>query len=248
MKLLLILFIACCTPILAQNEFEMPIKIRSVNGDSTQIAVFGIKSNATINIDTALGEYDVPPLYQKVLGELFHFIDYTYNEEVLSYKDFRPDFKSDDDSIVYNLEVANINQVFSIEWGSFPKGIVSATMRSKFYSVDYDKIDMIKNNKIEIKNPAITDLIIVLRKSDITSVEDNDSKITLFPNPCTNSIQLNTDCKLISASLVNSIGEYFEIKISGNNTINMDRIPTGTYYLIISDENNSVIRKKIIKY
>ncbi len=248
MKKFILVLLAAIAPVVAQNDFEMGIKITNSNGDTVNRAMFGIKQNATKYIDEDLGEFAFPSLMPSILSSAFRFYEPSYEENILSYKDFRPDFSNDMDSIVYNFEITGIFNGFKLEWGEFPEGVKSAIIRSKFISDKYNSFDMKAIKSIEVENDAVTDFTIVLRNHIPTNnVEFNNfDLVQLFPNPANNIVNLESDLEIIKIQVSDLFGKIFDTKLE-KNYVNIENLPIGIYYISIFTSDSQVIRKKIIK-
>ena len=251
MKNLIYIILLVAAPLYAQSEFEMGIKLTNSNGDTINRALFGIKANATNQIDADYGEFAIPSLFPTILSSAFTFYDATYEENVMSYKDFRPYFNGEKDSIVYTFEVAGIINSFKLEWGDFPEWIKTAYIKSKFISDNYNYFNMLTTKEIEVLNSAVTEFYIVIKNySDETNVEENritDTKLIISPLPIANELNIVSEIQFNKAIIVNSIGEQYHAKVI-DNRIDMSNFSAGTYNLMLFDSKNQVIRKNIIKY
>ncbi len=82
----------------------------------------------------------------------------------------------------------------------------------------------------------------------------NNFEVTIFPNPTRSDIQiqLNSSTSKMDVSLFNILGEriilehFLEVQIGKANTISLEKIPAGIYYLEISDGSQQM-SKRIIK-
>lgn len=80
------------------------------------------------------------------------------------------------------------------------------------------------------------------------TLEDNNDPFQVFPNPCTNSIQIATkQNETLLIRVFTNDGKLVSNKtVSSNKTIPLDHLPPGFYYAEIKGKNLSTI-KKIIK-
>jgi hypothetical protein len=80
---------------------------------------------------------------------------------------------------------------------------------------------------------------------------NNFSSISVWPNPAVNSIhvQYNGNGTNMTAQLFDELGRNIsKSSISqGNNTINLGNIASGIYFLLVQENNKTVMYKKIIK-
>jgi len=76
--------------------------------------------------------------------------------------------------------------------------------------------------------------------------DSNDIPITIFPNPSSEEIHIQSPQKIIKISMTSLLGEI--IIETTQQTITVKEIPDGIYYLNIVFEKNSVAKKLIIKH
>lgn len=237
-------------PCMASNNFEMKIKVINSTGDTVKNkSLFGIKDGATNFIDKELGEFGIPSLStpDNALACAYRFYEPSWEEKVLSYYDFRPDFVNDKDSIVYKLEIAGIIHEFKLEWGDFPVGIKYAELRSTYISDKYNYIDMLNQKSVEVKNPAVTEFTLVLKNyNPSNSVEESLDDVVIYPNPTSSIVKMNSGLNILKVEISDMFGNSYPITLN-ENIINIEKYPSGIYNLTIITDNKQVIRKKIIK-
>ena len=90
--------------------------------------------------------------------------------------------------------------------------------------------------------------------SIVLGIEDNSINLELvaYPNPTTNFLTLNVDKAELSTlnfQLYDILGKLIESRkiISSTETIGMANLPSATYFLKVSNNNNEVKTFKIIK-
>lgn len=251
MRKLIYLWLAIgIVPCMAANNFEMKIKVINSNGDTVKNkSLFGIKDGATNYIDKQFGEFGIPSLStpDNALACAYRFYEPSWEEKVLSYYDFRPDFANEKDSIVYKFEIAGIIHEFKLEWADFPIGIKWAELRSTYISDKYNYFDMLKQKSIEVKNPAVTEFTIVLKNyNPSNSAEESLDDVILYPNPTSNYVKINSGLKISKVEISDMLGNSYPINFN-ENIVNIEKCPSGVYNLIIITDDKQVIRKKIIK-
>lgn len=249
MKKIMLLCFFAVVPCIANNNFEMKIKVTNSNGDTLKNkSLFGIKDGATKYIDKSLGEFAIPALVPgNDLSSAFRFYELSWDENVLSYYDFRPDFESDRDSIVYNYEISGVVNEFTLEWGEFPSGIKSAVMKSKYISDKYNYFDMKAVKSIKVENPAVTEFTIILKNYDPTnSVDENEELVKVYPIPAKDNVLIESNIEITSVSIIDLYGKSYKVEIL-NNVINVEHLPVGMYNLIIISGDKQIFRKNIIK-
>jgi hypothetical protein len=85
-----------------------------------------------------------------------------------------------------------------------------------------------------------------------TSNFENNKKLQLYPNPATNelNIELDTDTNKYDITIYNLFGSVvFESKNKDSNDkqININNLNSGVYFVQITDDENEVYQKKLIK-
>ena len=77
----------------------------------------------------------------------------------------------------------------------------------------------------------------------------NEIDLHIFPNPANNTLNIafnNDDVKKANAELINSFGQtLLSVKIlqTGITTIDINRIQAGIYYLKVTIDENSILKK-----
>lgn len=85
-------------------------------------------------------------------------------------------------------------------------------------------------------------------------LEEESKIVKIFPNPFSNTTTLHSDIQLKNATLTifNSIGQTVKqitaINIgAGNNfTLNRDQLPTGLYFIQLSQDNQVIMNDKLV--
>ena len=78
--------------------------------------------------------------------------------------------------------------------------------------------------------------------------ETEEENIIIYPNPVKNTLNINTEHKVVEINLVNIQGQVIKnIKANNITTIDVSDITEGIYILQLNFENNHTITKKIIK-
>ena len=90
--------------------------------------------------------------------------------------------------------------------------------------------------------------------SIVLGIDDNSIKLelTAYPNPTTNFLTLNVgkaELSTMNFELYDMSGKLIESRkiISSSETIAMEKLPTATYFLKVTNNNNEVKTFKIIK-
>ena len=229
-------------------------------------AIYGIKQLATNRIDTALGEFEVPPSPGGVLGAVFYIYDSLDGDdgwyEHYSYKDYRP-VLNDDDSVIFKFRVFNQNASHSIEWGIFSQYVAKATLYANL-PLNVELCDMLTQNSFQNNDPSLEIFWIKLIYSKSDAVDDdikikNEETISIHPNPCNNILKLSSEKEISSIEIINSNGVtiseqlYFQCSnMIGKNDIfgtevDVTSLPLGIYFLKTVFSDGQVKCSKFIK-
>ena len=230
----------CVSPLLAQTNFIMPLKIINSDGSTSERATFGIDSVATNSLDDAFGEFEIPALFPTILSAAFVFYDPTLQEEIMSYKDIRPDFQSEQDSIVYHLSISGIINSFTVKWSQFPAGVKKAIMKSTYLSDKYNWINMFTQDSVNVTNTAVTDFTITVynyddgvgveevKKDDFDEMLSVRNGRVLFP------------AGTVTSAEVYSVQGTRLMQLDRPNEIDLSDMPLGVYPVML----NTVYGKK----
>jgi len=85
-------------------------------------------------------------------------------------------------------------------------------------------------------------------KLSTTDIDFYKDKILLYPNPVENTLSINGIITKQSVSIYDITGRIVKTVIidQGQNSINLNRLKTGVYFILIN-ENNQLITKKFMK-
>ncbi len=81
--------------------------------------------------------------------------------------------------------------------------------------------------------------------SNDSFINNDANKLTLFPNPSKNIIQLKSNSKIDKISVYDSLGKVILIQPQNNNEINVENISKGVYLIEVFTENKKYYRKFI---
>jgi hypothetical protein len=86
---------------------------------------------------------------------------------------------------------------------------------------------------------------------DCTGIEgfSQDNKLSIYPNPATDFVSIKSQVKLISVSILNSEAKALISKeVNGFEAkINTDELNPGLYFIQVVGEQETVVKKLIIK-
>ncbi|WCO02339.1 aryl-sulfate sulfotransferase [Psychroserpens ponticola] len=127
--------------------------------------------------------------------------------------------------------------------GDDPEGIPNLVFRAHKYGYDnpaFTGRDLTPGNPIEL-NSGINEPCDVLSTEEF-AFED----VTVYPNPATDVIKVNSTHQINKIEIYNSLGAIIS-QVSNSNEINVSSYNSGIYFVRISSDTRS-ITKKIIKH
>jgi hypothetical protein len=104
------------------------------------------------------------------------------------------------------------------------------------------------NGYLITRNP---DCQIAFNFSQFLSVDEfnNNSEVTLYPNPASNKVLIKTPFQIKSVELIDSEGRLRNLKAHQiNNLIDISHLKSGFYILRINLNNDKSLIRKLIKY
>ncbi|MEO6960911.1 MAG: T9SS type A sorting domain-containing protein, partial [Puia sp.] len=81
------------------------------------------------------------------------------------------------------------------------------------------------------------------------SFDKNNSQIKVYPNPAVSTIVVESGDEITSIKLMSSGGQIIPVPILGNNSsrvLNVSTLPSGLYFIQITEGNNTKIKTVII--
>lgn len=88
--------------------------------------------------------------------------------------------------------------------------------------------------------------ITISNQTTNTIEQDLHQRISIFPNPVTNQLMLDTDLKIESVTISTAMGQMVGIVSAPSGSINLQNLPKGVYLLKMNFEDG-MICKKVIK-
>ncbi len=102
--------------------------------------------------------------------------------------------------------------------------------------------------QIESNDGCISDTsnMIIISEIDCSGIEEQSDLVTIYPNPTSNFITINTKDKINSIKIIDLMGKVVSIDLN-QNTIDLSNLANGVYTLVIATENKSYLKKVIKK-
>ncbi|MBL4703926.1 MAG: T9SS type A sorting domain-containing protein, partial [Flavobacteriales bacterium] len=80
-----------------------------------------------------------------------------------------------------------------------------------------------------------------------TSIKEHpEENTTIYPNPSTGEIKIETDLNISRTSIYSMIGEMVYSSSASKKTLNLKSLEAGVYLVIIESKNAAVIKRKIL--
>lgn len=211
---------------------------------------FGVHENATDSLDYELGERDLPTMPPpNTLAAYFLFQN--NNEEVWSYEDYRKMESGDSNNNPYthryklHMEWGDGNN-HSFKWNfatSAKYYVKSAKIKSVIPEVDIT-VDMIEYDSLFLDNKYLNDFYIEItyypQASDVN--EEITNQLNLYPNPCNSLINIPINNYNNNYYIFDTNGNIVLDGIANESQINVNKLQSGVYYLIIKDEKYRFIK------
>lgn len=237
----------------AQNRIKINISFSTDSGKPFKALYFGADDLATDGLDTVLGELDLPDL--KPPGGIhgwFMFFDPPSQSKKVSYVDLRPFPKPGANPVLYEFEVHNIERFINFIWDP----ITSALIDSIYLEDNFDDIPIVRENMKEKTSYShdkwVSDIdrffIKVWYKSGANSIAEDNNYINYCRYAPGNTLLIAEN--ISNASLFNITGEEISKYNFSNNSriIDLDLLPNGIYFIIMTDELGDKHLNKILKY
>ncbi|MDX1447348.1 T9SS type A sorting domain-containing protein, partial [Lishizhenia sp.] len=77
--------------------------------------------------------------------------------------------------------------------------------------------------------------------------ETLNASVSLYPNPVSNSLQYSTDYKILELRILNALGQEQRSEIGVYQTINVEALQTGVYFLQLKLETGDWVTKRFVK-
>ncbi len=164
--------------------------------------------------------------------------------------------------VTYNSGSANIyiDGTLNTSTSAFPVSINTYKLQ-KFNPLSARiQIGSLYQNGASQSNALIDEVYLydrAINLAEVTQIYNYDGKssniasntikqLEIFPNPTNNILYLNTDLKLKTVSVINTIGQISVLEIH-NNTIDVSMLLSGVYVIQIKDEKGNLHTNKFIK-
>lgn len=237
----------------AQNRIKINISFSTDSGKPFKALYFGADDLATDGLDTALDETDLPDL--KPPGGIhgwFMFYDIPSESRKVSYVDLKPFPKPGSNPVLYEFEVHNIERFINFIWDP----IISPLIDSIYLEDNFDDIPIVRENMMAKTSYShdkwISDIDIffikVWYKSGANSIAVDNTDTNYFRYVSENELLISENIR--NASLCDITGdEINKFNFSINpRIIDIELLPKGMYFIILTDEFGGKHLNKILKY
>jgi hypothetical protein len=249
-KFILILFLVGFTYGYGLDSLSYNLHFVDGLGDKNNSLHFGLHKDASDTIDFHLGEVDAPqfPPPNKLYA-VFLVTDSTDLEVFHTYYDFRPIPDVQKFKKYYKLRLYNLTTPYTMSWPKLNKYIDSAFIRDLFTG-NIVNIDMMTAQSHYFENFSQNQFnIVVYYNKSLVSVRNDSENIEnelIYPNPTNDFINLkNVNNQYLRFDIVNELGINVQSgELINDNVIKVEKLTTGTYFLLLYDEfgNNKVMR------
>lgn len=253
MKHVLILLLMCSFVARAQ-QVEIPIAIANTVNDQTKTAVLTVAAHpkGTNELDTALGEREIPTLPPPAGVFIAYTIPPSAEYLWLSPLDVRKLEVGKQHLVEYTIGMTWNAGKLDVSWGPIPNLVDSAYLVDVVsdFPDNFIKVKLEPNKTYSTINTAITKLkLLVWYNATSLNVAEDASSLRLYPVPF--------DEELIVEGA--SIGSIFNVvDVSGSviftGTIDQQRqiirtaeLPTGMYALQLRNHDGSVVTRKLLR-
>ncbi|HRT67936.1 MAG TPA: T9SS type A sorting domain-containing protein [Bacteroidota bacterium] len=203
---------------------------------------FGVNIFATDSIDAFLGEKEYPTigLPSSIFMAYMVTFDARQNQTVWTWHDYRP-FAKDSQHFYreYNIKLFfGEGTSVTVSWDKLSDYIDSAYVQDPFAA--YINVNMKQFNEFTTDNILLDEFVFkIWFNTTGTSVAEsyNESKLSVFPNPTKNFININPDIQFHSITIYDISGMEIFKKVSNNssNLINLPNLNSGIYLVKICD-------------
>lgn len=98
----------------------------------------------------------------------------------------------------------------------------------------------------EVLNPSVNTTTNVV-EGTLSNESFTSNEFTLYPNPADNILNIQTTSSLKSYELYDIMGKLIEIKTFENNQINVEKLNSGTYFIVVNTNDNLRKTLKFLK-
>ena len=249
----LILLLFCAKLSFAQADYHTKFNIKDGRDLEQQIEI-GFDEQATIGLDTIIGESDLPPFTPpgEDLMVVLLLYEPVYDEILWSYKDFRP-FYNSEQPVIFKIKVMNPYNSISFYWDRVPANVDSAYFEDPIEEAEIIKVNMSENHSafIDLNENYIREFIVkywVNGQSECTEDFINNGDISIYPNPASDYVNINNNlgeryviCNTLGYEVLS--GELHE----GNNTLDIRELTPGYYTVSVYTNNVYKSSLKFIK-
>jgi hypothetical protein len=254
MKLVITLLFLSSMVAAAQQPVAIPIAITNTLNDQPKTVVLTLAAhiNATNDLDTALGEREIPSLPPPAGVFIAYTIPPSTEYLWLSPLDVRKLEIGKQHLVEYTIGMTWNAGKLDISWGMIPSLVDSAYLVDVVsdFPDNFIKVKLEPNKTYSTINTAITKLkLLVWYNATSLNVTEDVSPVSLYPNPFEDELILEGA----------NLGSHFNVvDVSGSviftgiidqqrQMIRTAELPTGMYALQLQNIDGSVVTRKLLR-
>lgn len=117
---------------------------------------------------------------------------------------------------------------------------------------DYTSFDYLKTIEYASIDPNLGSVVVIETRTfkyesywptDVKGAVANDNTITLYPNPATNVLHINTSEAYTQGRIYNSMGQIVQVVNANSQQVNVSELPAGNYYLQLTIDNKMMSKQ-----
>lgn len=240
-KLILILIFSAST-LMAQYDFERRIYLENELEQTFDSLRFGLNENATYGIDLELGEKEYPNLgFPAGVFHGFFFLEID-GAFAAVYRDYRPIADEDEFMVEHTIKTyKGLGETIFLSWENLPEFVDSAVIVDK---AGFNMINMLDSTHGTIFDAWARDIVKmkIWYNKNLSSIKNIEhSIVTIFPNPSSNYVQVNSNLLFSEYKIYDLLGNIQSKGkiIDENQKIYVDMLNKGIYVLVLYNKKMS---------
>jgi hypothetical protein len=233
------------------SDVKTRLYVKTKNGFTFNGLVFGISKDASVDLDTALGEWEVPPPPPEgVLGG-FRVFDPRQNSNIFAFIDLRPYPAVEMVADTHYLQIwAGAGDLITFSWNPLGPEIVSAKIVDAMTMGNLINVNMKDSSNALISNEFVQSFYIMVTYNSGSSVSLNAENhgIKVFPSNAVDNLHINSEMVLTRYDIIDLSGKLIQSgNIDFSSEIRVGNIDQGAYLLRLFDNNGQSYLSKFVK-